>query len=547
MESPKEETEKEEVQKEDRRNIYGIFRQNVEANSSHPLIIYHGRHFSYHSVLSMVDSLAESMKTKLSLSKGDRVGIALPLSPQFFIAFLASQKIGAVAVPLDPEMTDYEFRNNLSIVEPRALFVLDTTEFNPGSEDGLDSLVTVRLQDFLPFESSVLYTARHLGATARMKHQGFKLFRLAELIYDPKGDAAEIDPEDDSSVALISPSRSGELQAMYFTHRNVISSVEAVSRNLSKSKGRFRIATTMPPFLPGPLQLSVILTLFMGGTVTTVLDRSKYYRLFFLCSLFDSDYILVSPYDVSRILESGLPNLAIKGLKGLLCNSYLLNQDSRRELEKKYGTRVIEYYGIPEMLGVTHFQSQDRSQEVSGSPGSTIQGVDALILEEKSHEPVQEGKIGELYIRGPGLSTQFNPPIDDADQYYVDGYLDSGDLAQIRDSVIFIMEERRREAIVSKGILVSAKEIEGVISEVEGVSEVAVVGIPNNRGEEDILAVVSTETEDSGLSGKIMKACRSKLSSYKVPKEIEFRKELPKTMEGSILKRQIIEDRTKPQ
>lgn len=547
MESPKEENGKGEILKEDNRNIYDIFRHNAEANSSYPLIIYHGRHFSYHSVLSLADSLAESLIKKLSISKGDRIGIALPLSPQFFITFLATQKIGAVAVPLDPEMTDFEFRNNLSTVNPKALFALDTSGFRAGTVDGLDSLVTVRLQDFLPFESSVLYTARHLGGSARFKPQGFRLFRLAELIYGPKGDAVQIDPVEDSSVALISPSRSGELQAMYFTHRNVISSVEAVARNLSKMKGRFQIATTMPPFLPGPLQLSVILTIFMGGTVTTVLDRSKYYRLFFLCSLFDCDYILVSPYDVSRILESGLPNLAIKGLRGLLCNSYLLNQDSRRMLEKKYGTRVIEYYGIPEMLGVTHFQSQDRSQDVPGSPGSTIDGVEALILEERTHEPVPEGKTGELFIRGTGLSSSFNPPIDDPGQYYVDGYLDSGDLAQFRESVIFIMEERRREAIISKGILVSSKEIEGVISEVGGVSEVAVVGIPNNRGEEDILAVVSTDSEDASLSGKIMKACRSKLSQYKIPKKIEFRKELPKTMEGRVLKRQIIEERVKPQ
>lgn len=547
MESAREEAEKEEIQKEDNRNIYDIFRQNADANRSYPLIIYNGRHFSYHSMLTMVDSLAESMRARLSLSKGDSVGIALPLSPQFLIAFLASQKIGAVAVPLDPELTDYECRNILSTVSPKALFVLDTSGFRPREEDGLENLVTVRLQDFLPFESAVLYTARHLGGTSRAKPRGSRLFRFADLIYDPKGEGAQIDPQEDSSVALISPARSGQPQAMYFTHSNVISSVEAVAKNLSKMKGRFRIATTMPPFLPGTLQLSVILTIFMGGTVTTVMERSRYYRLFFLCSLFDCDYILVSPYDVSRILGSGLPNLAIKGLRGLLCNSYLLNQESRLKLERKYGTRIIEYYGIPEMLGVTHFQSQDRSHEVSGSPGSTIEGVEALILEEKTHEPVPEGKTGELFIRGPGLSTRFNPPIDDPDQYYVDGYLDSGDLAQVRDSVIFIMEERRREAIISRGILISAREIEKVISEVSGVLEVAVVGIPNNRGEEEILAVVSAQEEDSGLTGKILKACRTKLSPYKVPKQIEFRKELPKTMEGRVLKRQIIEERSKPQ
>lgn len=539
--------DREDPEEVDLRNIYEIFQQNVEANSSYPIIIFQGRHVSYHVMLSMVDSLAESMNKKMSISKGDLVGIALPLSPQFIATFLAIQKIGGIAVPLDPEMTDFEFRNNLSIVKLKALFVLDTFRFTPKKEEGLEYIITTRLQDFLPFESSVMYTARNMSRLSKVQPDGFKLFRFSELIYDTKGDAAAIDPENDSAVALISPSRSGELQAMHFTHRNVVASAQAVSGSFAKMKGRFRIATTLPPYMPAALQLSVVVTVFMGGTVTTVLERDNYYRLFYLCSLFDSDYILVSPYDVGRIIEKGLPNLAIKSLKGLLCSSYLLNQYMRETMEKKYGTRIVEYYGIPEMLGITHFQTQDRNRDPSVRSVSTIPGVESLILEEKTHEPVSEGTTGELFLKGPALSSYFYPPIEDPSQYYIDGYLDSGDLAQMKDSGIFIKEERRREAIVSRGIMVSSREIERVISQVEGVSEVAVVGITNNRGEEEILAVVAASQESSGLSGRIMKACKSKLSSHKVPGKIEFRSELPKTMSGRILKRQIIEEKTPQQ
>ena len=536
--------ESENAENEDTRSIYDLFHQNAEANRSNPLIIFHGRHVSYHVMLSMVDSLAESLRKKMEISKGDAVGIALPLSPQFLAAFLATQKIGAVAVPLDPGMTDFEFRNIMSIVRLKALFVLDTLHFQPAEDDGLKYLVTTRLQDFLPFETSILYTARNLGNTRRVEPKGFQVLRFTDLIYDVKGDSVTTDPVKDMDVALISPSSRGHLQAMHFTQHNLISSAEATSRSFTKLKGRFKIATTLPPFLAGSFQLSVVLTIFLGGTVTTVLERDNYYRLFFLCSLFDCDYILTTPYDVGRIIEDGLPNLAIRSMKGMLCSSYLLNPELRGVFEKRYGTRVIEYYGIPEMLGVTHFQSQDRSKEVSGSPGSTIPGVEAIILEEKTHEPVPEGTVGELYLKGPGLSSQFSPPLSDPSEYYEYGFLDSGDLARMDETGIFIVEDRRREAIVSRGILVSSREIEQTIAGVEGVSEVAVVGIANNKGEEEIIAVVSAAQESPGLTGKILKACRSRLSSYKVPKKIEFRKELPKTMSGKVLKRQIIEEHT---
>lgn len=540
-------SEKENEKRQDVRNIYEIFRQKVEENSSYPLVIFHGRHVSYQYILTMVDALAESMRSKLGVSKGDNIGIALPLSPQFFISFLATQKIGAVAVPLDPDMTDFEYGNILSVIHLKTLFVLDSFKFNPSEEDRINHVVTIRIQDFLNFESSVRYTATHLGNTHRKLPEGIATWRFADLIYDSTGDSAEIHPERDFSLALVLPSRKGDLQAMYFTHRNVIWSVEAVSNSIVKPKGRLRFGTMLPPFLAGPLQLSVILTIFMGGTVTTVLERRDYYKLFSLCSLFDCDYILVSPYDLSRINDAGLPNMAIKSLRGLLCNSYLLNQDTRKAMENKYGTRILEYYGIPEMLGVTHFQSQEKGKEVLGSPGSTINGVEARILEEKTHEPVQEGTTGELFMKGPGLSTEYSPPLEDPDIYFVDDFLDSGDLAQMSDSLIFIKEERRREAIVSAGILVSAREIERVISQVDGVKEVAVVGIPNGKGEEEILAVVSADIEDSGFSGKILKACRAKLSPHKIPKNVEFRKELPKSMSGRILKRQLIEEHTKIQ
>ena len=75
-------------------NLYEIFRANVEPNRSDPLVIFHGKHVSYYSLLSMVDSMAESLKSRLNISKGDSVAICLPLSPQFFITFLALQKIG---------------------------------------------------------------------------------------------------------------------------------------------------------------------------------------------------------------------------------------------------------------------------------------------------------------------------------------------------------------------------------------------------------------------------------------------------------------------
>lgn len=527
--------------------IYDIFRENVEENRSYPLVIFHGKHVSHYNILTMADSLAESLRTDLSVEKGDMVGIALPLSPQFFTVFIGLQKIGAVAVPLDPDMTNHELGNIMATVKLKSIFLKETTGLDIKKDTGLESVVLTRIQDFLPFEKAVSQTIRGAGKAVKPSDFQVATFRFTDMIYGRRGEPATIDPENDPAVAIISPSRIGRLQAMIFTHAGIIRSASALSTSLPPIKGRFRIATTLPPFVPSAMELSVILPVYLGGTAITVLERSNYYKLFSLCSLFDCDFMLSSPYDLTQLLDEGLPNLAIKSLKGILCSSYLLTAYARDNVSKTYGTHIIEFYGIPEMGGITHIQSTDRTREKPGSPGRPLPGTEAVVLEEKTHESVPRGVTGELYMKGPGMAQRFLPPLTDSEGYYHEGFFDSGDIANMDENGLFHIEERRREALISRGILVSSREIEEVISSVEGVTETAIIGLDNQRGEETIVAIVAAENESNQLSSRIMKACQANLSYYKVPKKIEFRKELPKSMSGKVLKSQLIEGQAAPQ
>ena len=523
-------------------NLYEIFRSKVEPNRSNPLIIFHGKHISYYTILSMVDSMAESLKGKLNISKGDPVAICLPLSPQFFVSLLALQKIGAVAVPLDPGIKTYELNNVLGLLRLKSAICLSTTGLELNQDQGVESVVLVRIQDFLPFEKAVATTTRNFAASARGISKEIRVFRFTDLIYDAKGDAEYTDPQKDPSVALISASRNGELQAMLFTSASILESASSIAKSLSQPKARFRISSFLPPFTPASFQFSVVLPIMMGGTVLTSFERGNYYRTFFLSSLFDCDYMIASPWDLSEILRDKIPNMAIKSLKGIITSTYLLSDKVRHSIEKTYGTRVIEYYGLPEMLGITHMQPSDRSKQKPGSPGLPIHNVEARILEEKTHEEVMQPATGELFIKGPGLFASLVPELDEHGGYFIGDFFDTGDLARMDEDGLYYIEDRRREAITSQGILVSSSEIERLIGSVDSVKEVAVVGISEESGNEYILAVVSSEVENDALISKIMQACRKSLSPYKIPRKVEFRKELPKSMSGKVLKRQIIEE-----
>ena len=447
-----------------------------------------------------------------------------------------------MAVPLDPDIKTYELHNILGLLKLKSVVCLSTTGLAIDQGHYIESVILVRLQDFLPFEKSVAVTAKSMGKYASGISKELKVFRFTDLIYDTKGEATSIDPEKDISVGLISASRSGDLQAMLFTASNLLESASSISKSLPQAKGRFKIASFLPPWVPASFQFSVTLPILMGGTVITSIAREDYYTVFFTSSLYDCEYMLASPWDLSEIIREKIPNMAIKSIKGIITGTYLLNGGIRQGIEKIYGTRVLEYYGIPEMLGVTHMQPNDRAKQKPGSPGIPISKVEAKLLEEKSHQEVSPAAIGELYLKGPGLFTSLVPELPADSQYFLDGFFDSGDIASMDMDGLYHIEGRMREAITSHGIMVSSHEIEKLIVGVEGVKEVAVVGVAENAGNEYILAVVSSESEGDGLSNKIMQACRKSLSKYKVPRKIEFRRELPKSMSGKVLKRQIIDE-----
>ncbi len=526
-------------------NLYEIFKSKVERNRSNPLIIFHGKHVSYYSILSMADSLAESMKTQLNITQGDSVAICLPLSPQFFISFLALQKIGAVAVPLDPDIKTYELNIVLGLLKLKSLICLNTTELEIDRSKGLESAILVRIQNFLPFEKGAARTFKTLGAHAAGISKDLKVTRFSDLIYGAKGDGEFTDPERDPSVAILSASRNGDLQAMLFTPASMLNTASSIAKSLSQPKGRLKIASFLPPFMPASFQYSVILPILMGGTVMTSFERSNYYKTFFMSSLFDCDYMIASPWDLSEILRKRIPNMAIRSLKGILTSTYLLSEEIRTTVEKIYGTRIIEYYGLPEMLGVTHIQPTDRTKQKPGSPGVPIANVEAKILEEKTHEELEQPATGELYVKGPGLYTKLIPKPADSEEYFINSYFDTGDLASMDEDGLYYIEDRRREAITSHGILVSSREIETLIESVEGVNEVAVVGLAEKNANEAILAAVSSQEGVEAVTSRIMQLCRKSLSQYKIPQRVEVRKELPKSMSGKILKRQIIEENQK--
>ena len=524
-------------------SLYSILKQSESAGTSYPLIIYHGKHVTYHSILSMVDSMAETLRGKFSVQKGDRVGIALPLSPQFIISFFAAAKIGAVAVPMDHLLTTWEMETVVKFTGIRVLVAVYTADVALKPDTGISGVVLTRLQEFLPFEKAVSVTAGQIARTTKLNRSGVKSAWFSEMIFEPKGEQEEVDLRNDPAVIFVFPSIDGDLRGITYTGRNLITSVAGMRDNMLIPKRRFRIASSTPVFSPSGFQLSVMLPVVLGGTVICAYERNDYERIGRLCSLFDCDYVCGMPNDIYRMADEKIPLQGAKSLKGALTPAYLMNGGIREMFEKAFNVPVLEYYDLAEMSGITHMQPADRNLRKQGSVGKPLSGVITRIVDETTGKEVEAGKTGLLLIGGEQVTRGYIPP-QGTEENFTDGFLRTGDMGFTDEDGFLYIKDFRREFLVSHDVIVSAREIENFLRQVDGVADAAVIGVDTGKGDQEIIAVVEPQKDRKVSVEGLREACSSRLSMEKVPSSFEIRDALPKSMAGKVLKRILIEERT---
>ncbi len=522
------------------RSIYSILHDAESHNTSFPIIIYHGKHVTYHSLLSMADSMAETLRKKFSVKKGDRIGIALPLSPQFMVTFFAAMKIGAVAVPMDHLLTTWEMENVIHFTGIKVLVAVYTADITVKQESGISGIILTRLQEFLPFEKAVSVTAGQIAKSVKLATTGVTTAWFSEMIFEPRGEEEQVDLEADPAVMFVFPSIDGDLRGITYSGSNLLNSIAGMRENLRIPKRRFRIASSTPVFSPSGFQLSVMLPAVLGGTVICAYERNDYERL---ARLFDCDYVCGMPNDIYSMADENVPLQGSKSLKGALCPSYLMNDGIRSMFQEKFKVPVLEYYDVPEMTGITHMQPADRNQIRQGSVGRPLRGVTQKIVDEATGEDLEHGKVGLLLLGGNQITRGYFPA-EGTEGNFSGNMLKTGDMARIDEDGYLYVTDYHREFLISRDVIVSPGEIEKFLSQVEGVSEAAVIGLDTGQGDQKIVAVVVPASGKDVSIDRLREACESRLSKEKVPAEFYLRDSMPKSISGRTLKRILIEEQT---
>ncbi len=476
---------------------------NVSATFPHnTAIIYKDRSIPYQELNRQVNSFACILRD-LGIKKGDKIAIMLPNIPEFVIAYFAAMKLGAVAVTLNTASTSYELGYLLDNSDAGAFITI------PSSAKRLTDI-----RHDLPL-------CRHLIVTEGDEGD----LSMEKAVTDGPFDFQS--PEisgDDPAVIVYTAGLTGQPLGAVLTHRNLYTQsflVKEVCAGTDQDRGLCLI----PLFHTFGATVNMLCALNMGAAMVMI-DKFNLESVFKAIEKARVTYIAAVPrVYLGMLLYEGAGKFDIGSLRLCITGGSTMPVDYIHLFEEKFKTKLMEGYGLTEASPVCSFSRPERTHK-PGSIGVPVTDIEAKIVDD-DERTLKTGMVGELAIRGPNVMKGYYKAERETAQVIRNGWLHTGDLAMIDEEGDIFLRGRKKRMIITSGFNVYPKEVEGIVRMHEAVKECLVEAKEDLLRGEVVKAFVVLNNNAEADEKEIMRHCRQYLSSYKVPREVEFVTELP--------------------
>lgn len=517
--------------------------------------IFKGAVITFKEMDELTDRMAAAL-VDMGVKRGDRVGIFMPNTPQFVIAYYGILKAGGAVVATNPLYTAPEIEHQASDAGIEVMFVM-TNFYNTIKKaqprTRIKKLIVTNLKESLPPLMRLLFTL------AREKKGGFRIegglkegeVWMQDLLNKYKGAVrpkVEVNP-DDTALFQYSGGTTGVSKGAVASHGNVVANTLQLRGwfvNLDEGKEVFLMG--IPLFHVYGMVAGMNLGMATGSTLVMVpnvrdlkdvMDNIAKYR----CTIFPGVPALYN--GINNHADVKAHKYDLSSIKACISGSAALMRETKEQFEALTGGKVFEGYGLSEAPTGTHCNPLLGINK-TGSIGMPLPNMECRIVSlDDGETDLAQGEIGELLLHGPQVMKGYhNMPTETANSLRKDNngktWLYTGDIVRMDEDGYFYIVDRKKELIKPGGFQVWPREVEEAIASHPKVLEVGVGGIPDpNRGETVKAWVVLKPGEE--LSVAELKAhCKEQLAPYKVPTHFEFRDELPKTTVGKILRRELI-------
>jgi long-chain acyl-CoA synthetase len=531
--------------------LHALLEKSVKDFPDKPAIIFLGKKITYRELGSLVNRFATALYN-LGIRKGDVVGLYLPNMPQFVIAYYGALKIGAVATGISPLFVERELEFQLSDSEAKAIVLLDALfpRFKKVWEKTkVKFAIVARLGEYMPSLKAFLGKLLKKIPTAEVPRQP-NVYFFKELVEKTpeQPPSVEINPEEDLAVLQYTGGTTGLPKGAMLTHMNLVSNAIGCSAWLQAKRGEDTGLSVLPFFHIYGMTVAMNFTIYAGATMV-------------LLPRFDVVEVLKSIQKYKVTLFPGVPTMYalivdhpeakkynLRSVKFCISGAAPLPPEVQKKFMEMTGAVLVEGYGLTEASPVTHCNPLDPTMKTVkiGSIGIPWPDTDAKIVDvETGTREMPVGEVGELVVKGPQVMKGYWKRPEETSEVLRNGWLYTGDLGKMDEDGYFYITDRKKDLIKYKGYSVYPRELEDILYEHPAVKLAAVVGKPDPVSGEIPKAFIVLREGATATEQEIMKFVNERVAPYKAIREVEFRKELPMSMVGKVLRRVLKEEELK--
>jgi len=511
-------------------------------------LLFQGYKITYRQLNDMVNRFAACLHA-FGINKGDSVAILLPNVIPCVVACYAILKIGGITVMNNPLYSDRELEHQFNDSDSKLLITLDLLgnrmiDLRPKTK--IKQIIYTSIGDYLPFPKNILFplVAKKKNLAANVKS--------AENVYKWKDVMAKSSPTppdvelsfDDIAMYQYTGGTTGVSKGTMLTHGNLSKQVQQIEAWFPAfNKGEEVMLGALPIFHVFGLSVAMNFAIHMGWGHILV-PKPQPEPLLEAIGKFKPTFApLVPTMYIGMLNHPDIDKVDMTSISGCFSGSAPLPVEVIRDFENKTGAVIVEGFGLTETTPVTHINPFAGGKRKVGSIGVPISDTQCRIVDlDDGNTDVPVGETGELLIKGPQVMKGYWNNPEETAKTLIDGWLRTGDIAKMDEEGYFYIVDRKKDMIISSGCNVYPRDIEEVLYEHPKIQEACAIGIPHPTRGEAIKAFVALKEGETATQEELIEYCTDKLAKYKLPTEIEFRDELPKTNVGKILKKKLREE-----
>ncbi len=498
---------------------------------------------SYSRLRRDAEIVAHNLRAR-GVLPGDRVGVMLPNLPQTMIVYWGILKAGGTVTMINPLYMEKELLHQIRDAGVRHLVTLDLCWpklEKLRSQLGVEQFFITTIAEGLSFPLNWLQRIKAWRdkSAAAVPYDDSSVLPFSLLTSGTQRLCEPISrPEETLALLQYTGGTTGLAKGAMLTHFNIGANIQQTYATLPCLQNTPQVILAVVPFFHvyGMTTCMALAPLLRATTVP--IPRYAPGELMASIEKYKATVLPGAPsIYISLLQQKHSKKYSVDSLKVCIAGSAPMPVESMKQFEAEIGAKIIEGYGLSEASPITHLNPATGRRKI-GSIGVPLPDTEARIVDmELGSVPMPPGKVGELVLRGPQVMKGYWNCPDETANTLRNGWLYTGDIAVMDEDGYFSIVDRKKDMIIVGGYNVAPREIDEVLYEHPKVKEAVTVGVPHPSRGETIKAYVVLKDGVTAEKSEIISWCRQRLANFKVPRQVEFRDELPKTLVGKILRR----------